>query len=491
MKIFTILTLLLTLPINFSIVRYNYSYYGDVIHSAPGLSFAQYFNEQSLGVPMNSPEDMVVYDNNIYIVASGSNSLIITNDRFELQASLTEFTVSAIYHEKLMNSGVALPEGQLEYAPLTLNKPMGLDVKPTGIYIADSGNKRIIKLNHQKEVVDVFSEIDDITFNELDFEPVKITTDSTGRMYVVAKDIIEGIIELDTDGSFNRYTGVNPIQLTPLDIFNRSLMTEEQIAKLPRFLPTSFTNVTMNDANFIYATALPSSNNSENMIQLINPKGVDVLIRNGYHTPKGDIQFVQGMNKYVIDGPSTLTDIAIYKDGIYTVLDQKRSRLFTYDSEGNLLYINGEAGQQSDKFSEGVALGYLNDNLLVLDRRLRTVIVYSHTEFGAKVNQAIYHHERGEFDLAAEKWAEVLVLNTNYEVAYNGIGKFYLRNGQFEEAMEYFNFGHDKYYYSKAFKSYRNQIIKDNFAYIFLGVILVPIGLIVLKEVRKKRGKLK
>src|SRR5690606_9410288 len=242
--------------------------------------------------------------------------------------------------------------------------------------------------------------------------------------------------------------GVNPIQLTPLDIFNRSLMTEEQIAKLPRFLPTSFTNVTMNDENFIYATALPSSNNSENMIQLINPKGVDVLIRNGYHTPKGDIQFVEGMNKYVIDGPSTLTDIAIYKDGIYTVLDQKRSRLFTYDSEGNLLYINGEAGQQSDKFSEGVALGYLNDNLLVLDRRLRTVIVYSHTEFGAKVNQAIYHHERGEFDLAAEKWAEVLVLNTNYEVAYNGIGKFYLRNGQFEEAMEYFNFGHDKYYYS-------------------------------------------
>lgn len=605
MKLFTLISLLFTLPLNFSIIRYNFSYYGDVIHSAPGLSYAQTFSEKTLGTDMVTPEDLVVYENEIYVISSGSNALIVVNDNFELNQSLKSFEISTEYRdvlfdtteglleahttlrsdvvaqlniarantnesmaslifleteaknvfiadidalhatlttkvassinpstivgtiteantefkkivdlaiaadeaariEKVLERGeddvvveyqnAALVEKQEVLGVLeaqTLNAPMGLDVQHTGVYIADTGNNRIVKLNHNFEVVNLFTEVDDVTFETVDFIPVKITTDSTGRMYVVAREIYEGILELDTDGSFNRYTGVNPITLSPIDIFNRFWMSDAQIDKLPKFLPTSYTNVTMNSENFIYATSLPSTNNSDNMIQLINPKGVDVLIRNGYHVPKGDIQFVEGMNNYVIDGPSRLVDIAVYQDGIYTVLDAKRSRLFTYDSEGNLLYVNGEAGQQLDKFSNGVALAYFGDNLLVLDKELRTVIVYEHTEFGSKVNQAIHHHENGEFELAAKLWEEVLVLNTNYEVAYNGIGKYHLRNGDYEKAMEYFQYGYDKYYYSRAYKSYRNELIKSNFGYIMLVVLLVPASLIALKQIKKRKGRLK
>ncbi|MBG0762533.1 hypothetical protein IY230_02750 [Acholeplasma laidlawii] len=605
MKLFTLISLLFTLPLNFSIIRYNFSYYGDVIHSAPGLSYAQTFSEKTLEIDMVTPEDLVVYEDEIFIISSGSNALILVNDNFELNQSLKSFEISAEYRdvlfdtteglleahttlrsdvvaqlniakantnesmaslifleaeaknlfiadmdalhatlttkvtssinpsiivgtiteantefkkivdlaiaadeaariEKVLERGeddvvveyqnAALVEKQEVLSVLeaqTLNAPMGLDVQHTGIYIADTGNNRIVKLNHNFEVVNLFTEVDDVTFETVDFIPVKITTDSTGRMYVVAREIYEGILELDTDGSFNRYTGVNPITLSPIDIFNRFWMSDAQIDKLPKFLPTSYTNVTMNSENFIYATSLPSTNNSDNMIQLINPKGVDVLIRNGYHVPKGDIQFVEGMNNYVIDGPSRLVDIAVYQDGIYTVLDAKRSRLFTYDSEGNLLYVNGEAGQQLDKFSNGVALAYFGDNLLVLDKELRTVIVYEHTEFGSKVNQAIHHHENGEFELAAKLWEEVLVLNTNYEVAYNGIGKYHLRNGDYEKAMEYFQYGYDKYYYSRAYKSYRNELIKSNFGYIMLVVLLVPASLIALKQIKKRKGRLK
>nr|WIF88755.1 hypothetical protein QOL21_01635 [Acholeplasma laidlawii] len=601
MKLFTLISLLFTLPLNFSIIRYNFSYYGDVIHSAPGLSYAQTFSEKTLGTDMVTPEDLVVYENEIYVISSGSNALIVVNDNFELNQSLKSFDISAEYRDVLFDTTEGLLEAHttlrsdvvaqlniarantnesmaslifleaeaknvfitdinalhatlttkvassinpstivgtiteanaefqkivdlaiaadeaariekelergeddvvVEYqnAALvekqevlgvleaqTLNAPMGLDVQHTGVYIADTGNNRIVKLNHNFEVVNLFTEVDDVTFETVDFIPVKITTDSTGRMYVVAREIYEGILELDTDGSFNRYTGVNPITLSPIDIFNRFWMSDAQIDKLPKFLPTSYTNVTMNSENFIYATSLPSKNNSDNMIQLINPKGVDVLIRNGYHVPKGDIQFVEGMNNYVIDGPSRLVDIAVYQDGIYTVLDAKRSRLFTYDSEGSLLYVNGEAGQQLDKFSNGVALAYFGDNLLVLDKELRTVIVYEHTEFGSKVNQAIHHHENGEFELAAKLWEEVLVLNTNYEVAYNGIGKYHLRNGDYEKAMEYFQYGYDKYYYSRAYKSYRNELIKSNFGYIMLVVLLVPASLITLKQIKKER----
>ncbi|MCD4827583.1 MAG: hypothetical protein K8Q99_07390 [Acholeplasmataceae bacterium] len=486
MKLFMIFSMLISLPVQLSVVRYNYSYYGEVIHSAPGMNFATYFNGNTVGTTFSSPEDIVVFDDIIYMIDSGNNSLFLIDSDFGLISQHASFPINAEYQERLEEAG------QTEFLDITLESPYGLEVKDSAIYIADSGNFRIVKLNHNFEVIDIFSDINDATFDEINFEPRKITVDGSERMYVVARNVYEGILELDTDGDFNRFTGVNPVSLNPIEIFQRSIMTEEQLSQLQLYLPTEYTNVVMNDKNFIYATSKPAEDNAENIIQLINPKGVDVLKRNGYHPPMGDIQYIEGLNNYVIEGPSSLVDIAYTDDGIFTVLDQKRSRLFTYDSEGNLLYINGDDGAQADKFSEGVSLAYLNDNLLVLDRKARSVIVYQLTNFGAKVNEAIKYHTNGEFELASEVWEEVLILNTNYEIAYNGIGKYYLREGLYKEALTYFNLGHDKYYYSKAYKAYRNEILKSNFGYILGGIVLIAgtvIGL-KIKSTYKKGGSI-
>lgn len=370
----------------------------------------------------------------------------------------------------------------------TTNKAQGFEISESGIYIADTQNGRIVKLNHDFEVIDAFYGVNDETFVDHVYRPVKITVDSSERMYVIASGVYEGIIELNKEGEFNRYTGVNPIKLTPYQIFRRMLMTEVQKEKLQKYLPTDYTNLVMDDKNFIFATAKPRENNSDDIIQLINPKGIDVLKRNGYHIPKGDIMYVEGKNNYVIEGPSNLVDIALGKNGIYSVLDSKRSRIFTYDREGNLLYINGDKGEQSDKFNRGVSLEYLNDNLLVLDDS-GTIIVYRPTEFGEAVNKAVEYHSYGMFKEAAIEWEKVLKLNTNYEVAYNGIGMYHLREKNFKEAMKNFKLGHDQYYYSKAFKEYRNQLIKDNFIYLIIGVVVIGASFAGFKIYKRvKRG---
>ncbi|HAX02424.1 MAG: hypothetical protein A2Y45_04000 [Tenericutes bacterium GWC2_34_14] len=468
-KLFFIVSFIFTLPLQIASVRYNYSYYGDVVHSAPGMTYAAYFNAQTLGTKLSAPEDFVIYEDMIYMVDAVENKVVTINSDFTYNDEFASFELTQSYIDELAS------EGATEFPALTLKAPSGIDVKPSGIYVADTGNYRIVKLNHNFEVIDVFSDMEDPTFDEILFEPRKITVDATERMYVVAKNVYEGIMEIDNDGSFNRFTGVNPVSLTPIEIFRRSLMSEAQLAKIRLYLPTEYTSVEINDKSFIYATSKPSSDNTnaENTIQLINPKGLDVMKRNGYHPPMGDVHFMIGSNNYVVTGPSLLVDIASTENGIYTVLDQKRSRLFTYDSEGNLLYINGDEGSQSDKFAKGVAIGYLGDDLIVLDGEARTFIVYRLTDFGRAVNQAIAYHTQGKYDQAAQVWEEVVLLNTNYEIAYNGIGKFMLREGRFKEAMEYFALGHDQYYYSKAFKSYRNTVIKENFGYIMLVVVLL------------------
>jgi tetratricopeptide (TPR) repeat protein len=492
-KILSLLMIISFMPLLMGAQNYNYSYWGTAIHSAPGMTYIASINSQSLSATieseeeftLSSPEDLVVYEDTIYLVDKNENSLVLINQSFELvQDAIKVFDYSQVYLDKLMAEGIT------DETNTELKEPYGVDVTESGIFICDTGNYRIIKLNHDYEVVDIFSEIEEETFDEVMFEPIKITVDPTDRMYVVAKNIYEGILEINSDGTFNRFTGVNPINLTPLEIFRRSLMTEEQIAQLQLFLPTEYTNVNINDSNFIYATSKVSENNAENPIQLINPKGVDVIKRNGYFPPMGDIQYVEGMNNYVIDGPSQMVDIAYTDDGIYTVLDQKRSRLFTYDSEGNLLYIDGDEGRQTDKFSEGVAIDYLGDDLLVLDRRTKSITVYGLTEFGNYVNLAIHYHNEGMFEEAALVWEKVVQINSNYEIAYNGIGKLMLRQENYEEAMEYFKLGHDQYYYSKAYREYRNNIIKANFGYIMGGIVLITGTLIGLKirKIYKKGG---
>lgn len=485
-RLYTLFLVLLFVPILMGANSYNYTYWGDAIHSAPGMTFAASINSEDLGAVLASPEDLVVYQNVIYVIDSDSNSLIIINDQFDLLHEITEFASS----EEYINAQVLL--GLTPTATLTLDGPLGIDVTDSGIFICDTGNYRIVKLNHDFEVMETFSEIDDPTFDEIEFEPKKITVDSTDRMYVVAKNVYEGIMEMNYDGSFNRFTGVNPILLTPFEIFSRALMSEEQIAQLQLFLPTEYTNVSIDDRNFIYATSKVSDNNVENPIQLINPKGIDVIKKNGYFPPMGDVIFVSGNNNYVIEGPSSLVDIAEAEAGIYTVLDQKRSRLFTYDREGNLLYIDGDEGSQTDKFSEGVAIGYLQDDLLILDRGTKTIVVYTLTEFGSYVNQAIQYHDQGMFEEAALVWEEVIKINSNYEIAYNGIGKLLLRQGNFKEAMDYFELGHDEYYYSKAYKEYRNQILEDNFGLILSGIIIIggTIFGLRIRKVYKKGGSI-
>ena len=486
LKVMTLIAMTLSMPLHLLSVRYNYSFHGHVIHSAPGMTFAAYMNEATLGVTLSSPEDLKVFGDMIYLVDSRTHALVMINRDFTLVDAYTTFALSASYEAARINAGEEDPQ------PVTLNGPFGLDVKDSGIYICDTGNYRIVKLNHALEVVGVFDTIEDPTFDTLDFEPRKITVDASERMYVVARNVYEGIIELDSNGSFNRFTGVNPLRLNAIEILRRSLMSEAQLAQMRLYLPTEYTNVSIDHRSFIYATSKPSEGNAENMIQLINPKGVDVLRRNGYHPPMGDVHFMIGMNNYVITGPSDLVAIASTDHGIYTVLDQKRSRLFTYDAEGNLLYINGDRGAQSDRFSEGVALAYLDDDLLVLDRRTRTIVVYRLTDFGLAVNAAIARQAEGDFAGAADIWQEVLRMNSNYEVAYNGIGKNHLREGRYREAMDYFKLGHDYFYYSKAFQQHRNALIRDHFATIALTALALGGTLAGLKirKVYRKGGSL-
>ena len=62
-----------------------------------------------------------------------------------------------------------------------------------------------------------------------------------------------------------------------------------------------------------------------NNIKKLNAQGSDILRRTGYSDPQGDILYISS------EGPSKLIDIDVTDSEIYSVLDGKRGRVFTYN----------------------------------------------------------------------------------------------------------------------------------------------------------------
>ena len=52
---------------------------------------------------------------------------------------------------------------------------------------------------------------------------------------------------------------------------------------------------------------------------------------------------------------------------MYSLLDRRRGRIFTYDHEGNLLYIFGGLGTQAGTFVTPVAIENIGNTIIVLD----------------------------------------------------------------------------------------------------------------------------
>lgn len=462
------------------------------------------------------------------------------------EVDLTEDSVITIEYAEISKYGKApyYPYSvDQTKAAIRLSGASGIARTEDGLYVADSDNARIIRANKNADGIwevdrvyltpndNVFYQVEDNipvseTTGKTVFNPQKLAVDKTGKVYCIAKNVYEGIIEFDASGSFNRFLGKNEVTANPLKQFWSKIFSEEQLDSLALDLPAEFTNIAIDASGFLFATSNPDSDatNATKMVKMINTAGKDVMKRNGYVTPDGDVVYLASSTEAgVITGPSQLVGVTVSSNGNFTVVDKKRGRLFTYDNEGNLLYTTGEqpAGSEASSTSENivnpVSINYFTrtstsltgevtkeEVLLVLDQTSKSIMLYETTEFGEKVNLAIEKYQSGVFsnvvsngeviEYGAEYyWNEVLKMNENYELAHLGIGKAQYRRGEYKEAMANFKLAHNANYYSKAYAEYRDSVLSANFSWIMTFIIMLIVLWMVLsyrKHLKIKNAKL-
>ncbi len=351
-------------------------------------------------------------------------------------------------------------------------------------YIADCQNNRILHCDYNLNVIGVIQNPEDDTLaDNYEFLPCKLVADAAYRVYVQATGINSGLMEFDKTGTFTSYVGANKVQVSIVDKIWRKLQTQAQKDRTVQYVPTEYNNLSLDSKGFIYVTTHTLEDDdiwagTATPVRKLNSMGSDILVRNGNAYPSGDLVWGTAGG---ISGASMLIDVIAFANDTYACLDRARGRLFVYDFQGNMLCAFGNYGSVAGCFTFPTGMDNPDEEtILVLDRQ-GSVTEFSMTNYGRMINEALAEYKVGHYDESAEIWQEVLKYNGNNELAYVGIGRALLRNGQYKEAMEYFEVARDEVNYSKAFKHYREQVVEE---YIGVAVVALAVLIIVPKLIR-------
>ena len=457
---------------------YNYYVYGEPIEQADSYITKKVLDNTNLldidgnKVSLGYLTDVISNNGLLYVSDQTNNRILVINQDY--------LVIDTYPKQEFDGDGVLLPE----YA---LNQPNGIYIKNNKLYVCDSKNYRVVIYDldtkeYISEINNPNAPIFDVQADgkKLNFEPLKVTVDRTGRAFVIAKDVYEGILDFDPNGSFNRFFGTSNVKMSLIETLIYKLSSEKQKAQMAKKLQTSFVNLTLDQNGNVYA--LSSARNTSKVVKKLNNKGKDILISRGYIPVMGDSQ-VLGTSKYnnVPAGGSELVDIVVSEnENRYSAIDKTRGRIFTYDREGNLLYICGQIGSQSNMFQNPTGVTYLGDLIVACDADKKTIVFFEPTEFGSLINQATDYYLNYDYENAKKVWEEVLKLNSNYYLAYAGIGKAQLREGNYKDALKNLEIGFDRYNYSQAYELYRSQQLGKVLPYIIVGIFALLGGLFVL-----------
>ena len=435
-----------------------------------------------LETPLSGPTDIETDDDgNVYIADPKNNRIVVLDEYYKLKFEISTF-------DNDLGGGadsLAAPNGLFVWEGLELGEDDKFHPKKY-IYVADTNKNRVVVFDGEGNYVRIVSQPNSDIFDEnAGYSPVALAVDSTGRLFVVSREGIQGIIALSANGDFEQFVGAQKASVSAWTLFWRRFQTAEQRAQSEVIVSKAYNNITIDDKDFIYITqdnaeesdreaAIRDKKSEFAPVRRLNTAGTDILKRNGFFSPAGEVDFSRrNFDDTELTGVSAIVDVALGPEGIWSIIDAKRGKIFTYDDNGELLFVFGDKGDQYGNLNKARGIVYQEDKILVLDEQKNSFAVYQMTDYGNLLLTAIKHNNDRLYDLAEEDWTLILQKNNNFDAAYIGLAKSFYRMGQWEKAMEYYQIAYNTADYSTAFAQWRKAWLTE---YIWI----IPLVAIVL-----------
>jgi len=456
---------------------YTYDFWEDMRSSPDAYRPKALLTSVDLGLEtqMKSPEGLFIRGNSIYVCDTGNNRIL------RIVAEGETYTVADI---------ITSFKGDTE--PLTFSGPKDIYVAEDGtMFIADTGNNRIVKLDKDGNHLLSFIKPTDPTYDQgKPFLPAKLVADVSGRVFCIATNINMGLMKYEANGVFTGFIGAAPVKYTWDELLLRMLSTKEQRKQQASLVATEYHNIAIDSMGFFYVTTKTFDSNelmsgAAEPVRRLNSLGTNILIENGVFPVVGDVQWAAGNLNIDRDDCTRFTDVTVLDNDIYIALDETHNRLFGYDRQGNMLWAFGGVGNAIGFFNKPVAIDHMGHDLIVLDYQASALTVFTPTNYGELIYKASSEYDQGMYNESAETWLDVLKQNGNYDLAYIGIGRAELQKGNYKEACDYFRMARDVDNYSEAFRYYRSELVESNIGWIFAVLAVVLVVPAVVNRIKK------
>ena len=415
---------------------------------------------------LDKPTDFCIDgDGSIYVL--DSNRIVVYDSNLNYIKEIQDFTLNG--------------ESQ------NLNNPSGIFVAEDGfLYIADTGNSRGLKVDCNGNILQQYCKPDSNSYTESVYVPLKIMCDQYDNVYILSQNVYQGMIVFTNDGTFKSFFGSPRVQLTISQLSDkmwRSIMTKSQKENMSKYVPTEFTNIDIDPKGFIYTCSSYTTTDVE-QIRKLNYIGENVY---PYTENFGETDTVYYKRQEIL---TNFIDVAISEEDIIYALDSTRARIYAYDQDGNMLYTFGTNGGVVGAFLNPVAVGCYQDDVYVLDNTKATITRFHPTEYGALIQKAVNLYLDGQYKEAMEPWEKILSMNSNYQLAYNGLGDAYMKLGNYKNAVQYYRRGYNREKESNAFLKYRSEVLREH-TDLVLGALLIAFVLLAMVTNRKLMLRLK
>ena len=452
--------LALAVPAAWADTAYRYDSRDRVVRAPPLYHVGRVVHFSDLGVAVDDPRDFALTGDGAVVLDSGNSRLIWLDAEYRLLRVQEAFADGARTE--------------------TLNHPQGVFVTEDGtIYLADTDNGRILVLDSAGGLIRIMAEPANASFrimsSDYEYRPVKVGVNALGTVYVIVRNLFEGFMQLNEEGRFEGFVGAPRVVVSPVDLLWKRIFTAEQRSRMTLFLPIDYRTIDFTSDGYLLTTVAAGEIYSGEPIRKLSNSGFEVPIASGERTPpRGDLLYS------LDEGPSVLVDVTGQPWGVFSSLDQRRGRIFTYDGAGSLLSVMGGLGNRVGQFRTPVSIDARGNDLVVLDNAKKSLVVMKPTAYGRYVFSALALEANGFHDEAVRLWEKVLAHNSEFEVAYAAIGRSRLAAGDYRAALRSFRRANDREGYSKAFAELRSDVVRRIFLPVVLSVVIVAALLAIL-----------
>ena len=362
--------------------------------------------------------------------------------------------------------------------------------KYNNIYIAASEQQIVFKIDSQGNLIKQYLLPDsNIIPSNFRYRPIKVTVDSKGYVYILSEGSYYGALLYSPTDEFLGFYGANSVASTITDVFQnlyqKLLMNDIKKEQSLKKLPYQFTDLVVDEENFIYTTTGTTVAGAKGQIRRLNPGGKNVLDSSGtnYADENASIKIGNGWHG------TNLSRIAVFGDFIYA-LDTSYGKVFMYNTKNELIGVFGgglNTGEQKGSFMGAKAIEVYNGTVYVIDAKKNCLTVFTPTEYGKLVMSASSKVIRSEYLEAEAEWESIITQDANNQLAYRYLAKAEYTKGNYKKAMNYAKLGADRDTYGQVYEVYRNRLLKSNFVYIVIATVVVIALVAVLFYFKKKK----